>query len=371
MTAYDRSLVMDNPYTGSILLEGLSPRESFDLLSQLAGPIPTDLAQFVAEKLDFQPSLLVCAAKRVRELSVKEKKSVVKTWTEMLENIKSRNKEDEWPYYIASLTGTTRFHLESVLETVIKRSNIIEECFHLLVLAKGCNLPLKLVERFISKQFDVSEEYVEMTLRDAPFLRICDNKGIKVNGVVYRLLCDLFASTIRSERMINRLRTLCQFCIINTQDNSATKVFRQISTKIMQYLALIDIGFRDYEERRSLHHELGKVFLWVLVDYTSAVRCFTKAISIFEESKETTHPEYAQLLNSLGNVLRLTGNMDDAFKYLSKSLKINKSITQGNVSEGIASCLSSLGLLCLSQGKIYLVHQEHDIKCDLAKIVIL
>ena len=333
-----------------VVLDRLTLTESLQLLSLLVGNIPQELAQFVSEKLEFQPALLVSAAKRVKLLSAKKKKSVADTWTEMLENIKSRYKEEEWPYYIAAMSETTRSKLESVVEMVIKRSNVIEECLHLLVLAKGSCISLDVLIRILANELNITEREVELSLRDSPLTRICSNDSITMSGVIYKLLCDLFVPAVRTQRMIHRLRRLCKFCILNTHDAAIAKIFKVMSPKIMQYLALLDLSFPEYEEQRSLHHELGKAFLCILVDYSSAVRCFTKAISIFEGSNDITHPEYAQLLNSLGNVLRLTGSMEDACKYLSKSLKILKTISAGTVSEDVASCLSSLGLVCLSQG---------------------
>ena len=352
VTTQDCSLVNNNPCSVPVVLDKLTATESSQLLSLLVGNIPQDVARFVAEKLDFQPALLVSAAKRVKQLSGKKKKSVTDTWTEMLENIKSRYREEEWPYHIAAMNETTRSKLESVIETVIKRSNVTEECFHLLLLAGGSHLPLNVVTRFVANELNITEREVEFSVRDSPLTRVYANDDITISGVIYKLLCDVFAPSIRTEGMIRRLRRLCQFCVLNADDTCVTKVFKVMSPQIMQYVDLLDLCFREYEEQRSLHYELGKAFLCLLVDYSSAVRCFSKAISIFERANEITHPEYAQLLNSLGNVLRLTGSMEDACKYLSKSLKISKAIAVGSVSEDIASCLSSLGLVCLSQGII-------------------
>ena len=346
-------MVSDNPCSVPVVLDKLTSTESLQLLSLLLGNIPQDVARFVSEKLDFEPALLVSSAKRVKQVSAKKKKSVADTWTEMLENIKSRYKEEDWPYYIAAMNESTRSRLESVVKTEIKRSNVIEECCHLLVLASGSLLPLNVVTRFLANELNITEGQAELSIRDSSLTRVCTNDNITINGVMHKLVCDVFVQTIRTERMIRRLRRLCHFCVLNVHDTSITKVFKVMSLKIMQYVDLLDLCFREYEEQRSLHYELGKAFLCVLVDYSSAVRCFTKAISIFERSNDITHPEYAQLLNSLGNVLRLTGSMKDACKYLSKSLKILKTIAVGNDSEDIASCLSSLGLVCLSQGKCH------------------
>ena len=351
VTTSDRSLVTDNPCSVPVVLDRLTSSESIKLLSQLSGNIPLNLAQFVSEKLKLQPPLLVSAAKGVKLLSMRKRKSVVDTWAEILENIKSRYREEEWPYYISALDENTRISLESVALTVMSRSCIIEECFHLLVLAKGSDLPLDFVTRFLASSLNLTEIKVEQTLRNSPLLRVCSNDKITINGVIYKILCDLLASAVRTERMIHRLRRLCKFCVSNTHDTTVGGVFKLLSSKIMQYLALLDLCFAECEEQRSLHYDLGKVFLCVLVDYSSAVRCFTKAISIFEESNDISHTEYAQLLTSLGNVLRLTGSMEDACKYLNKSLKILKVALRGNVTEDVASCLSSLGLVCLSQGK--------------------
>ncbi|XP_028408872.1 uncharacterized protein LOC114531462, partial [Dendronephthya gigantea] len=350
VTTPDRSWLTDNPCSVPVVLDRLTASESMQLLSQLSGDIPQDLAQFVSEKLKLQPPLLVSAAKRVDLLSKRKRKPVGETWTEVLENIKSRYKEEEWPYYISALDEKTRTSLESVALTVIGRSLVIEECFHLLVLAKGSYLPLQFVTRFLASSLNLTDKEVEQTLRNSPLLHVHPNDNIAISGVIYKILCDMLASAVRTERMIRRLRGLCKFCVSNTHDSAIGKVFKLLSSKIMQYLALLDLCFPECEEQRSLHYDLGKVFLCVLVDYSSAVRCFTKAISIFEGSNDISHPEYAQLLASLGNVLRLTGSMEDACKYLSKSLKILKVVLQGNVTEDVASCLSSLGLVCLSQG---------------------
>ena len=352
VTTQDCCLASDNPYTVPVVLNKLTSTESLQLLSLLVGNIPQDVARFVSEKLDFEPALLVSAAKRVTQVSAKRKKAVADTWMEMLENVKSQYKEEEWPYYIAAMNETTRSRLESVVKTVIKRSNVIEECCHLLVLASRCLLPLNVVARFLANELDITEREAEFSIRDSSLTQVCTNDNITVSGVIYKLLSDVFAPTIRTEQMIRRLRRLCQFCVLNVHDTSITKVFKVMSPKVMQYVDLLDLCFREYEEQRSLHHELGKAFLCVLVDFSSAVRCFTKAISIFERCNDISHPEYAQLLNSLGNVLRLTGSMKDACKYLSKSLKILKAIAVGNGNEDIASCLSSLGLVCLSQGDL-------------------
>ena len=350
VTTQDRSLVTDNPCCMPVLLDSLTLMESIELLSLLVGKMPQDLARFVSEKLEFQPAFLVSAAKRVKLQSAKENKSVVDTWTEMLQIVQNRYKED-WPYYHAALNETTRSKLKSSMETVSKRSNSIEECFHLLLLAKGCHLPLDFVTRFISSDLSISEREVEHCLRDSPFIGVSSNDTVAISGMIYKLCYDVFAPAIRTERMIHRLRRLCKFCVLNTHDTVVAKVMKTMSPKLMQYLALLDLRFSAHEEQRSLYHELGKAYLCVLVDYSSAVRCFTKAISIFEESNDIAEPEYAQLLNRMGNVLRLTGNTDEAWKYLTKSLKLLKAISCDSDSEDVAGCLSSLGLVCLSQGK--------------------
>ena len=351
VTTQDRTLVADNPCTVPVILDRMTLKESLELLSLLCDGIPQDLAEFVSEKLEYQPAFLASAATQVKLLSGKKKKSMVETWAEMLENIKCRYKEEEWPYYVSVMDEPTHAKLESVIELVMKRSKVIEECFHLLVLAKGSSLPLAFITRFLSIQLNMTERHIERTLQDAPLLSLRGDNCVGMNGVLYKCLCDIFVPAVRTEQMIHRLRQLCHFFVTNMHDTAASKVFRLLSSKILQYLALLDLCFPEYEEQRSLHHELGKAFLCVLVDYSSAVRCFTKAISIFEGSNDVMHPEYARLLNSLGNVLRLTGSMEDACKYLSKSLTILKAMTRGNVSEDVASCLSSLGLVCLSQGK--------------------
>lgn len=350
VTTQDRSLFTDNPCCMPVLLDSLTLMESIELLSLLVGNIPQDLARFVSEKLEFQPAFLVSAAKRVKLQSAKENKSVVDTWKEMLQIVQKRYKE-EWPYYHTALDEKTRSKLRSTIETVTKRSNSIEECFHLLLLAKGSHLPLNFVTRFISSDLNISEREVEHCLRDSPLIGVSSNETVTISGIIYKLCCDVFAPAIRAQRMIHRLRRLCNFCVSNTHDSVVAKVMKTMSPKLLQYLALLDLCFSAYEEQRSLYHDLGKAYLCVLVDYGSAVRCFTKAISNFEESNDTAQPEYAQLLNSMGNVLRLTGSTEEAWKYLTKSLKLLKAISCDNNSEDVAGCLSSLGLLCLSQGK--------------------
>ena len=353
VTTHDRSLLTNNPCSIPVVLDVLTSTESMQLMTLLVSNIPQDLAQFLLQNLEFHPAFIVSAARQVKFLSDKKKKPLSETWREIIENIKNRYKEEELPYYIAAMDETTRSDLESVIESTMKRSNVIEECFHLVVLARGSYLPLGFVIRFLLNHLNITEQEAEISLRNSPLIRVCDNGNITVNRVVYKLLHDVLASAVRTERMIHRLRNLSKFCISNAHETSVAKVFKVLSPKIMQYIPLLDLCFPENEQQRSLHHELGKAFLCVLVDYSSAVRCFTKAISIFEESNLINNPEYAQLLNSLGNVLRLTGSMKDACAYLSKSLKILKATSRGDVSEDVASCLSSLGLVCLSQGNKY------------------
>lgn len=350
VTTQDRSLVTDNRCCVPVLLDSLTLMESIQLLSLLVGSIPQDLARFVSEQLEFQPAFLVSAAKQVKLQSAKDNKSLVDTWKEMLKVVQNRYKE-VWPYYHAALDETTRSKLKSTIEMVTKRSNVIEECFHLLLLAKGSHLPLNFLTRFISSDLNISEREVEHCLRDSPLIGVSSNDNVVMSGIIFKLSCDIFAPAVKAQRMIHRLRRLCKFCVSNAHDAVVAKVMKFMSPKLMQYLALLDLRFAAYEEQRILYHELGKAYLCVLVDYSSAFRCFTKAISTFEESNDIAGPEYALLLYSMGNVLRLTGSTEEAWKYLTKSLKILKAISCDNVSEDVAGCLSSLGLVCLSQGK--------------------
>ena len=87
------------------------------------------------------------------------------------------------------------------------------------------------------------------------------------------------------------------------------------------------------------------------MDYASALRYLTAAMSIFEKSSTTEHPGYARLLNILGNVLRLTGKLEAAKKYLRMSLKLLQNTSGGDASEDFANCVSSLGLVFLAQGE--------------------
>lgn len=363
-TTADKSVVEDNPYTLCVFLSNrLSSDEAFQLLSAIAGPLHPVTAATVSEKLGYQAMFLVSAANQVKKLSVKYGKSAGEMWKEFLESLKNRHKDEELPYYLAALTKTTRSNLESVMQLLTKRSPIYKECFHLLVLAKGAALPFSSVTRFLSYQLNLSQEEVDYLLRGCP-IQVISSKGshdfVEVNGVIYKLLCDIFISSVRTEEMVQRLRCICHFAVKNAHDVSVCRVFKLVTPKILQYLSLLDLRFPENAEQRSLHHELGKAFICVLVDYPSAVQCFMKAMAIFESADDKTHPEYARLLCSLGNVFRLTGSSDEACKYLSKSLRLlNISSTTGLQNEDIASCLSSLGLVYQSQGDLDRARELH------------
>lgn len=363
VTTQDKSMVPDSPYTTCISLSnGLSFEESFQLLSAISGPPDPSTAKIVSEMLGGQPMFLVSAANRIKKLSTKSRKPAEVTWKEQLESLKTRHKEEELPYYLAALDQPMRTKVESVIKMLMRRSPVYEECFHLLVLAQGAGLSLKFLVKFLSSQLNLEDKEVELLLRESLILRTIVRSYhafVEVNGVVYKLLADLLTPSVRTERMVQRLRYICHFAVKMMHDPTLQKVFKRFTPKILQYLSLLDRRFPDCAEQRSLHHELGEAFLCVLVDYSAAVQCFTKAMSIFENANEVAHLEYARILSSLGNVFRLTGSMDEACKYLNKSLQLLKALYNGLLNEDVAGCLSILGLIYQSKGDLDRARELH------------
>ena len=363
ITTQHQPMELDDPHTSCISLsQGLSSDESFQLLSSIAGPLDHETAEIISEKLGHHPMFLVSAAHRIKQVSLKSQTSATVACKEHLESLRNRCKDDEIAYYLAALSPAMRSNLESVIEVVMKRNPVYEECFHLLVLARDSGLPVSFAIRFLSYLLKLSETEVEFLLRYCPIL-VFSMRGtlefVQVNEVIYKLLCDTLLPSVRTEQMVERLRGICHFAVKNAHDPMVYKVFKQFTPQILQYLSLLDHCFPNCADQRNLHHELGKAFLCVLVDYSSAVRCLTKAMSIFENANEITHVEYARILSSIGNVFRLTGSTDEASKYLNKSLKLLKVVYNGRPNEDVANCLSSLGLVYHSQGDLDRARELH------------
>ena len=325
--------------------QGMNPYDATSLLAKLSGVFDIELAENVAQKLDYQPLALAGAAVFVKDIR-QDKASKHFGWDEYLKILQKGKRgttedtlADTNPIYPNTMTTA----ITLAVEAQVKSDKFFEHLFRFLSLCAPQPLNVDIAVSYLINVLDHDDkedkEHIRRRFRRCSLLLLEEDEDscyyIRVHQVVHDAM---------------------KWVMSECTENQTMKVVSEAVTSFHKFIVTI-----PHENRRmdTMH----------IIPHVSALIVPINAVIMAENMSQVHVPDISEKLSNLGDICKMHCEFNLAKTYLENSLAIRIRLL-GDQNVDVASGYNDLAIIhqdlgCLEQAKEY---QQRGLAIQLKKL---
>ena len=340
------------------LSHGMKPDEAASLLSKIAN-VPSDncsKAEELAEKLDYQPLALACAAVYVKETGV--------SWEQYLMKLEEgKRKATEEVYESTSQTYRTTMTTAVLLaiQREVEKHDILKHALQFISFLAPEKIALDYVTKYLLVRLpDADEEAVKSKILRSSLILVLNTtvKEIKVHQIVHNTLkLNLSLATCADDDCVTASvlsfgsLVSCNINELNIIVAAQTLVthFRHLFHAVKRIRPASDFLSKDSKMIGDCISVMGEL-CDIHGEFEHAKNYHQQALDIRKGVYRSDHPDVATSLNSLGKVYSNLGQYEKAKDFHQRALLIHQVVYSSDHPDA-ATSLSNLGNVCNNLGQ--------------------
>ena len=356
---------------------GMEPADAVRLLNSVSGITDQEMGETVARELDYQPLALASAATYVKLLR-ESGASPDFGWKGYLEKL-NEGKRQLTEEHLARTNPSYPISMTATLTLTLKRSAqdevIMKRAFDLICLCSKEPLPLEIMTNFIC-DFNEDQERAEIMikLQQCPlFLFEYREEGIciRLHQIVHDVITTVFCTSAGVNRQHFVYKTFLSFdryVTTNLGKNTDSDVFFVKSKSLVPHLEVLVKELNHLTSEKgssdSMHEHtckpsnsftiFGKIcerhcHLWTGLQYLNFLKNVSDSLNV---------TEMPPLLNGIGNLYRVLGNLQQAKEHHERALAMDlKHLDPEHVD--VARCYVNLGNVYCELGDLQQAKEHH------------
>ncbi|XP_073228062.1 uncharacterized protein [Porites lutea] len=300
--------------------QGMNPYDATSLLAKLSGVFDIELAENVAQKLDYQPLALAGAAVFVKDIR-QDKASKHFGWDEYLKILQKGKREttedtlaDTNPIYPNTMTRT----ITLAVEALVKSDKFFEYLFRFLSLCAPQPLNVEIAVSYLLNVLEHDDKEDKEQIRRR--FRRCS-----------LLLLEEEGDSCYYIRLHQVVHDAMKWVMSECTENQTMKVVSEAVTSFNKFIVTIP-------------HENRRMDTMQIIPHVSALIVPINAVIMAENMSQVHVQDISEKLSNLGDICKMHCEFNVAKTYLEKSLALRIRLL-GDQNVDVASAYSHLAII--------------------------